>query len=93
MVTPGIALSPFVCILMQITGDPMRSTKLLLDLKVASGDFLPLGSTYLRLLLKDIDIESKLKALKLSWIKRLLDSNFHPWETLAANLLEPVEGI
>ena len=42
--------------------------------------------------LKDIDIESKLKALKLSWIKRLLDSNFHPWKTSAAKLLEPVGG-
>ena len=42
--------------------------------------------------LKDIDIESKLKALKLSWIKRLLDSNFHPWKTLAAKPLEPVGG-
>ena len=40
--------------------------------------------------LKDIDIESKLKALKLSWIKRLLDRNFHPRKTLAAKLLEPV---
>ena len=42
--------------------------------------------------LKDIDIESKLKALKLSWIKRLSDSNFHQWKTLAAKLLEPVGG-
>ena len=42
--------------------------------------------------LKDIDIEIKLKASKLSWIKRLLDSNFHPWKTLAAKLLEPVGG-
>ena len=42
--------------------------------------------------LKDIDIESKLKALKLSWIKRLLDFNFHPWKTLAGKLLEPVGG-
>ena len=47
--TPGVVLSPFVCIIMQITSDRMRSTKLLFDLKVASGDF-PLGSTYLRLL-------------------------------------------
>ena len=44
-----VASSPFVCIFMQITGDPMRSAKLLFDLKVASGDF-PSGSTYLRLL-------------------------------------------
>ena len=40
--------------------------------------------------LKNIDIENRLKALKLSWIKRLLDSNFHPWKTSAAKLLEPV---
>ena len=39
----------FVCIFMQITSDPMRSTKLLFDLKVASDDF-PSRSTYLRLL-------------------------------------------
>ena len=33
-----------------------------------------------------------MKALKLSWIKRLLDSNFHRWKILAAKLLEPVGG-
>ena len=38
--------------------------------------------------LNDIDIESKLKSLKLSWMKRLLDFNLHPWKTLAAKLLE-----
>ena len=43
--------------------------------------------------LKDIDIECELKALRFSWIKRLIDSKFHPWETLAAKLLEPVVGI
>ena len=43
--------------------------------------------------LKDIDTECTLKALKLSCIKRLLDSNFHPWKTLAAKLLESVGGI
>ena len=48
--TPGVASSPFVCIMMQITSDPMRSAKLLFDLKVAAGDF-PSRSTYLRLLL------------------------------------------
>ena len=42
--------------------------------------------------LKDINIESKLKALKLCWIKRLSDSNFQPWKTLAAKLLEPAGG-
>ena len=47
--TPGVASSLFVCIFIQITSDPMRSVKLLFDLKVASGDF-PLGSMYLQLL-------------------------------------------
>ena len=47
--TPGVAFSPFVCIFMQITSDPMRIAKLLFDFKVVSGDF-PLGSTYLQLL-------------------------------------------
>ena len=30
--------------------------------------------------------------MKLSWIKRLLNSNFHPWKSLATKLLEPVGG-
>ena len=34
--------------------------------------------------LKDIDIESKSKALKLSWIKRLLDSNFPSTENFSS---------
>ena len=42
-----------VCIFMQITSDPMRSAKLLFDLKVTSGD-LSSGSTYLRLLVKHV---------------------------------------
>ena len=45
--SPGVASSPFV---LQITSDPVRSAKLLFDLKVASGDF-PSGSTYLQLLI------------------------------------------
>ena len=45
----GRNASPFVCIFVQITSDPMKSAKLLFDLKVASGDF-PSRSTYLRLL-------------------------------------------
>ena len=48
---PGVASSPFVRIFMQITIDPMRSAKLLFDLKIAWGD-IPSGSTCLRLLVK-----------------------------------------
>lgn len=32
--------------------------------------------------LKDIDIRSKIKALQLSWLKRLYDSNDHPWKLI-----------
>ena len=31
---------------------------------------------------KDVDISSKLLAMKISWIKRFLDDNFHPWKIL-----------
>ena len=31
---------------------------------------------------KDVDIESKFKSLKIIWIKRLLDDNFHPWKII-----------
>ena len=46
---PGYDQVLCVRIFMQITSDPMRSTKLLFDLKDALGDF-PSGSIYLRLL-------------------------------------------
>ena len=31
---------------------------------------------------RDVDISSKLLAIKISWIKRFLDDNFHPWKIL-----------
>jgi hypothetical protein len=37
--------------------------------------------------LKDIDIETKIKALQLSWVKRLHDDNFHPWKVIPMYLL------
>ena len=37
--------------------------------------------------LRDIDIYSKIKALQLSWIKRLHDKNFHPWKIIPTYLL------
>ena len=36
--------------------------------------------------LKDIDIRSKIKALQLSWVKRLYDTNFHPWKIIPTYL-------
>ena len=42
--------------------------------------------------LKDIDIESKLLSIKISWVRRLKDSNFHPWKELATYFLLPLGG-
>ena len=39
---------------------------------------------------KNVDIKSKLMSLKLIWIKRLLDDNFHTWKHLAKNFLRPL---
>ena len=33
-----------------------------------------------------MDIESKFKSLKITWIKRLLDDNFHPWKIIPNKL-------
>ena len=38
---------------------------------------------------KNVDIKSKLMSLKLIWIKRLLDDNFHMWKYLAKVFLVP----
>ena len=37
--------------------------------------------------LRDIDIDTKIKALQLAWIKRLFDNNYHPWKILPKCLL------
>ena len=42
--------------------------------------------------LKDIDIDAKFRSLKFMWIKRLKDSNFHPWKAIASYLLSTVGG-
>ena len=42
--------------------------------------------------LKDIDIESKLLSIKISWVRRLKDSNVHPWKELATYFLLPLGG-
>ena len=42
--------------------------------------------------LKDIDIESKLISIKISWVRQLKDSNFHQCKELATHLLLPLGG-
>ena len=37
--------------------------------------------------LKKVDIVTKIQSLQLSWIKRLLDDNFHPWKVIPTVLL------
>ena len=43
--------------------------------------------------LKDIDIVTKIKALQLSWIKRLLDDNFHPWKIIPTHFLSNISPL
>ena len=42
---------------------------------------------------KNVDIKSKLMSLKLIWIKRLLDDNFHTWKNLAKIFLIPLGDV
>ena len=43
--------------------------------------------------LRDLDISSSLTSVKISWIRRLFDNNFHPWKILAKRLLRKVGGL
>ena len=43
--------------------------------------------------LLDLDISSSLTSVKISWIRRLFDNNYHPWTTLAKRLLSKVGGL
>ena len=43
--------------------------------------------------LRDLGIPSGLTSVKISWIRRLFDSNYHPWKTLAKGLLHKVGGL
>ena len=38
---------------------------------------------------KDIDIETKILSLKVKWVSRLLDDNFHPWKIIPNLVLLP----
>ena len=41
---------------------------------------------------KDIDIETKISSLKVKWVSRLLDDNFHPWKIIPNLFLSRVGG-
>ena len=42
--------------------------------------------------LKDVDVDTKILSLKILWIRKLKDSNFHPRKVLANHLLSKVGG-
>ena len=42
--------------------------------------------------LKDVDVDAKILSLKISWIRKLKDSSFHPWKVLANHLLSKFGG-
>ena len=41
---------------------------------------------------KDVDIETKISALKVTWVKRLSDSNFHSWKIIPTILFSSIGG-
>ena len=41
---------------------------------------------------KDVDISTKLTALKITWIRRLLHGNYHPWKIIPERLFASVGG-
>ena len=32
--------------------------------------------------LKKVDVDTKLRSIRISWLKRLFDNNYHPWEII-----------
>ena len=41
---------------------------------------------------KDVDISTKLTGLKITWIRRLLDGNYHSWKIIPESLFAPIDG-
>ena len=42
---------------------------------------------------KDVDIKTKISALKVTWVKRPLDSNFHSWKIIPTILSSGIGGL
>ena len=43
--------------------------------------------------MKDIDIKAKLESLRIQWVKRLTNNNFHSWKIIPNVLLKDVGGV
>ena len=42
---------------------------------------------------KDVDIATQFNALKMIWLRRLLDNNYHPWKLIPTKLFSPLGGV
>ena len=42
---------------------------------------------------KDVDVASKIISLKIIWIRRLIDDNFHTWKITPSKLFRPIGGM
>ena len=42
---------------------------------------------------KDVDVASKTISLKIIWIRRLIDDNFHTWKIIPSKLFRPIGGM
>ena len=42
---------------------------------------------------KDVDIATQFNALKMIWLRRLLDNNCHPWKLIPTKLFSPLGGV
>ena len=40
----------------------------------------------------DIDINTKLSSIKMSWVTRLIDDNFHPWKIIPSKIFSVFGG-
>ena len=40
-----------------------------------------------------MDIATQFNALKMIWLRRLLDNNYHPWKLIPTKLFSPLGGV
>ena len=38
--------------------------------------------------LKKVDVDTKLRSIKISWLRRLFDNNYHPWKIIPLKMIE-----
>ena len=38
--------------------------------------------------LKKVDVDTKLRSIRISWLRRLFDNNYHPWKVIPLKMIE-----